>query len=96
MPCGHNTLLFVDLIIVPGATAIACWAIGLFSSARGDTEDRFFALFGAAFWILALHWTALGVVGAVDETRHYFYAVRLLAFLVVLGAIADKNTPASN
>jgi hypothetical protein len=28
---------------------------------------------------------------SVDETRHFFYAARLLAFLVVLIAIADKN-----
>ena len=45
----------------------------------------------AAFWILAAHWTALAVVGAVDETRLYFYAVRLVGFLFVLIAIIDKN-----
>lgn len=75
-----------------GATAMGCWAVGLiFFRSWRLTEDRFFALFGAAFWLLSLHWLALAGVGAVDETRHYFYAVRLLAFLVVLGAIADKN-----
>jgi hypothetical protein len=75
-----------------GATAMGCWTAGLifFRSWRG-TGDRFFALFGAAFSILAVHWLALAVVGAVDETRHYFYAIRLVAFLVVLVAIIDKN-----
>jgi hypothetical protein len=75
-----------------GATAMACWTVGLiFFRSWRSTSDRFFALFGAAFWILAIHWTALAVVGAVDETRHYFYAVRLLGFVVVLSAIAEKN-----
>lgn len=75
-----------------GATAMGCWAAGLiFLRSWRFTQDRFFALFGAAFWILAVHWIALVVVGAVDETRHYFYAIRLVAFLVVLGAIVDKN-----
>lgn len=75
-----------------GATAMASWTVGLilFRSWR-STGDRFFALFGAAFWILAIHWTALAGVGAVDETRHYFYVVRLLGFVLVLSAIADKN-----
>jgi Family of unknown function (DUF5985) len=75
-----------------GATAMACWAVGLifFRSFR-LTGDRFFALFGAAFWILSAHWLALAAVGAVDETRHYLYTVRLLGFTLVLAAIADKN-----
>lgn len=75
-----------------GATAMGCWTVGLiFFRSWRFTDDRFFALFGAAFWILAVHWVALAMVGAVDETRHYFYAVRLVAFLLVLIAIADKN-----
>jgi hypothetical protein len=75
-----------------GATAMACWAVGLvFFRSWRLTGDRFFVLFGSAFWILAAHWTALAVVGAVDETRHYFYVVRLVGFLVVLVAIIDKN-----
>lgn len=75
-----------------GATAMGCWAVGLiFFRSWRFTQDRFFALFGAAFWILAVHWIALVLVGAEDETRHYFYAVRLVGYLVVLGAIADKN-----
>lgn len=78
-----------------GAIAMACWAVGLiFLRSWRLTNDRFFALFGAAFWILALHWLALAFVGAVDETRHYFYAIRLLGFLLVLVAIVDKNRSA--
>lgn len=78
-----------------GAIAMACWAVGLiFLRSWRLTNDRFFALFGAAFVILAVHWVALAAAGAVDETRHYFYAIRLLGFLLVLVAIADKNRSA--
>ena len=43
-----------------GATAMACWAVGLiFLRSWRFTADRFFALFGAAFWILSMHWVAL-------------------------------------
>jgi hypothetical protein len=79
-----------------GASAMACWTVGvIFFRSWRHTGDRFFALFGSAFWILALHWVALALVGAVDETRHYFYLVRLLGFLVVLVAIAEKNRNSS-
>jgi hypothetical protein len=75
-----------------GAAAMGCWAVGLiFIRSWRRSGDRFFALFGAAFWVLAIHWLALAIVGPVDETRHYFYAIRLVAFLLVLIAIADKN-----
>jgi hypothetical protein len=75
-----------------GATAMGCWVVGLvFLKSWRHTADRFFALFATAFWLLAAHWTALALVGAVDETRHYFYTVRLTGFLLVLAAIADKN-----
>ena len=75
-----------------GATAMGCWAVGLiFFRSWRFTDDRFFAFFGVAFWLLAVHWFALAAVGVVDETRHYFYAIRLLGFLLVIVAIVDKN-----
>ena len=55
------------------------------------TQDRFFLLFALAFGVFSLHWTALAVVDVPDETRPYLYLPRLLAFLLILGAIAEKN-----
>ena len=79
-----------------GATAMGCWAVGLiFLRSWRQTSDRFFAFFAAAFWILAVHWFALAALGAIDETRHYFYTLRLVGFLLVLAAIADKNRSSS-
>jgi hypothetical protein len=45
----------------------------------------------ATFWILAAHWTALGIVNPAEETRHYLYLLRLLAFAVILVGVIDKN-----
>ena len=71
---------------------MGCAVVGLiFFRSWSFTRNRFFALFGGAFWILAVHWLALAVVGAADEMRHYFYTIRLLGFLVVLLAIVDTN-----
>jgi hypothetical protein len=71
---------------------MASWTVGMiFFRSWRYTGDRFFVLFAWAFWILALQWTLLAAAGAADETRHYLYVVRLLAFILVLGAIAEKN-----
>ena len=55
------------------------------------TKDRFFLLFACAFWVLALQWTGLSVLDVADESRHYFFIIRLLAFVLILFAIVDKN-----
>lgn len=56
-----------------------------------ETRDRFFVLFGVAFWVLALNWLVLVLAAPASEHRHYFYLLRLVAFLLILGAIVDKN-----
>ncbi len=48
-------------------------------------------LFGAAFWILAINNIALGLTAAAAETRVSAYVVRLLAFLLIIAAIVQKN-----
>jgi hypothetical protein len=58
-----------------------------------QTSDRFFLWFAAAFGILALNRVLLVVWEVPDEVRPVFYAVRVLAFLIILAAIVDKNRP---
>ena len=78
-----------------GATALACCAIALFFLRFWrETRDRFFALFAAAFWVLAADWVALALVNPTDETRHLFYLARLIAFGLIIAAIIDKNRQA--
>jgi hypothetical protein len=55
------------------------------------TRDRLFAIFSAAFWILGAQRLALALVEPIEEWRTGLYVVRLLGFLLILGAIIDKN-----
>lgn len=66
--------------------------IGLFFfSFYRARRDVLFALFGAAFWLLAVNNMALGLTDVAAESRVYIYVVRLLAFLLIIAAIIQKN-----
>jgi hypothetical protein len=56
-----------------------------------ESRERLFAFFGAAFWVLALSWVLLAVINPSDETRPYIYAIRLVAFLLIIVGMIDKN-----
>jgi hypothetical protein len=75
-----------------GACTLACWAIGLFFLRFWRvSRDRLFLFFLAAFWAFAVNWLGLVLVEATDETRHWFYVVRLAAFALIAVGIVDKN-----
>jgi tellurite resistance protein TehA-like permease len=75
-----------------GAMAAASWVVGLIFLRHWKlTRDRLFAMFAIAFWIMGISWTALAIENPPRETQHYFYLLRLIAFLVILAAIIDKN-----
>jgi hypothetical protein len=75
-----------------GALTMAGWVAGLFFLQYWRaTRDRLFAFFAVAFWLLALSWMVLGAFEIQTETRHYVYVIRLLAFLVLIVGILDKN-----
>ena len=67
----------------------------LFFRFRRDAGDRLFALFGAAFLLMSLSWILLGLFSPSEETRPYIYAIRLVAFLLIIAAIVDKNRNAA-
>jgi hypothetical protein len=52
------------------------------------SRDRFFVFFALAFVGLAATWATLAAAG---REEHYVYLPRLLAFLLILVAIIDKN-----
>jgi predicted permease len=75
-----------------GALTLGCLVSSLFFLRFWrQTRDRLFALFSAAFAILAINWIPLPFVPAVYESRELFYLLRLVAFLIILVAIVDKN-----
>lgn len=56
-----------------------------------QSADRLFALFAAAFALMAGNAVGLGLTEPEQEFRLVFYGVRLVAFLLILFAIYDKN-----
>lgn len=56
-----------------------------------DSRDRLFAMFAAAFWLLATQRFAIAITQSWMEDQWVFYLLRLLAFVVIIVAIVDKN-----
>ena len=80
------------ILFMWGALAMGSATAGLFFLRFWrQTHDRLFALFGAAFLVLAVNWLVLGLGLASDETRHYVYLIRLVAYLLSIAGIVDKN-----
>jgi uncharacterized membrane protein len=55
------------------------------------TRDRFFGFFAASFFLMALHRVVLLGMRGSDEHVVAAYLIRLLAFVLILVAIVDKN-----
>ncbi len=82
------------VIFLQGVSAAGAWAAGLFFLRFWrESRDTLFALFGAAFWLLALSWTLLALIDPTEESRPYIYTLRLLAFLLIIAATIEKNRP---
>ena len=74
-----------------GAIAMCCGIVGLyFLRFWRKSHDRLFILFAIAFWVLGVNRVALTFISP-NETRTYLYVVRLVAFLIILIAVIDKN-----
>jgi hypothetical protein len=56
-----------------------------------ETRDRLFGIFAGAFFLLACQRFALAVIPEHDQDPVVLYTVRLLAFVLILWAIIDKN-----
>jgi len=55
------------------------------------TRDRLFLAFALAFLLLAVNGVVVTLLGAADERTGYFYILRIVGFLLILGAIISKN-----
>lgn len=75
-----------------GATAMASAVAALFFwKFWTQTKDRLFGIFGLAFAAFAVSRLLLVLVTQGSEQRTYIYVGRLLMYLLILYAIADKN-----
>ena len=66
-------------------------AAGFFLSFWRKTGDRLFAAFAAAFVLFALNQALATLLTVVLEPSSLIYVLRVLGFILILGAIVDKN-----
>src|SRR5688572_22722258 len=75
-----------------GAIAMASAVVALFFLRFWrETGDRLFAMFSMAFLLLGVTRLGLALSPQDMEGHTHWYWVRLVAFLVILAAIVDKN-----
>jgi hypothetical protein len=55
------------------------------------SRDTLFLFFGAAFWVLAAQRLLLCLSTAATEDQAHLFSLRLLAYLLILAAIIQKN-----
>jgi hypothetical protein len=80
------------ILFLWGALTMACSIAALFFfKFWARTKDRLFAMFAAAFAVLALNWGILGLSTPSNEARHFVYAIRLAAFALIVAGVIDKN-----
>lgn len=59
------------------------------------TRDRLFVLFSIAFALLFAERVASVIAAQWTDATLWVYVMRLAAFVLILAAIVDKNTPRS-
>jgi hypothetical protein len=68
-------------------------AAGFFLRYWRKTSDRLFLAFALAFMMFALNQLLGAALVVVTEPNSLIYILRVLGFIIILGAIVDKNTP---
>ena len=55
------------------------------------TGDRLFLFFALAFVAMSVNWIGLSSIDPTLEPQHLIYLARLLAFVLIIIGIVDKN-----
>jgi hypothetical protein len=75
-----------------GALSMACMTAAVFFLRYWrSTRERLFAFFAVAFAVMGLNWVSLAFIDPGKELRHTLYLLRLLAFVLIIIGIVDKN-----
>lgn len=82
-------ILFISGLLVAGYAVAGLFFLRFWRR----SGDRLFAWFAAAFWLLAAQRAALAMVERESPVATWLYVVRLVAFLLILAAVVDKNRP---
>lgn len=84
------------LAFLDGGKVTLCLIVALgFTKLGLRTSDRLYYFFAIAFLLLATSWVLLGLGAAFGEGSVYAFLPRLVAFLLIIAAIVDKNRRAS-
>ena len=82
--------------ILIGALTMSCFTASLFFlKFWKETKDRFFLFFSLSFLFEGLTRIVLWLNYYSDEQEPLFYLARLVAFLLIVFAVIDKNIHAS-
>lgn len=87
----HDATLVISGMLAAGYLVAALF----FMKFWRETADRLFAFFAAAFGLLFVQRIALAVASDLVTDTAWYYAIRLLAFALIVIAIVDKNRNAS-
>jgi hypothetical protein len=75
-----------------GAIAMGSFVIALFFARFWRTSgDRLFGFFALSFLLLGVTRIGLVLFNDAEEGATHWYWLRLVSFLLILGAIVDKN-----
>lgn len=77
-----------------GALAMGTTVVGIiFLRLWRDGGDRFFLWFALSFFVQAINRVALALTASPQEGSPWHYMVRLVAYLLIIWAIIEKNRP---
>ncbi len=80
--------------VLLGALSMGSLVVGLlFLRLWRDGGDRFFLWFALSFFVQAINRIALALTASPNEGSPWHYGVRLVAYLLILWAIVEKNRP---
>ncbi len=83
----RDVISFFSGIIAAGFLACGLFFLRFWSRSR----DFLFMAFAVAFWLLALNIALVILVPEPDETRSWFYLLRVAAYVLIVVAIVCKN-----
>ena len=86
-----NAALFISGMLAAGYAAAALYFLRFWR----ETGDRVFAWFAAAFLLLLVQRLALAFVLDSVGDAVWYYLIRLLAFVLIILAILEKNRASS-
>jgi hypothetical protein len=83
----RDVIVFFSGIIAAGFLACGLFFLRFWSR----SGDFLFMAFAVAFWLLALNVAVVILFPEPEETRSWFYLIRVAAYLLIVVAIVRKN-----